>query len=187
MIDIINEILFWVCLYVLLWYGYILLVNRGVPNIKTAPAMRRRMTEIFQKDMGSKQGGAYRIVDLGSGNGDLTRHLARTLPDAHIIGVEISPIAYYRSVLLQKLFGIKNLEYRKMSFVEFSLTDINGVVVYQLPSSLYHLKPKFTGELKPGALIIANRFELGDPWIPFETQEVDTLAFKQKYLYLYRR
>lgn len=185
--DLINEILHWVCLYVLVWYGYILIVNKGVPNIKTAPAVRKKMVELFQRDMNERGIKPYKIVDLGSGNGDLTRHLARNLPDAHVIGVEISPIAYYRSVLIQKLFGIKNLEYQKMSFYDFDLSTIDAIVVFQLGSELYHLSKKFKEELRPGSFILANRFELpAEEWTAFESVDTDTMAFNQKTLHLYR-
>ena len=48
--DTVNSILAPLLLFMLIWQAYILIFNKGVPNIRTAPAIRRKIIEILQKE-----------------------------------------------------------------------------------------------------------------------------------------
>ena len=57
---------------------YDLTFNRkNVPTLATSFAGRLKSTEILKSDAKSHQGKIYRIIDLGSGRGELTRRIAR--------------------------------------------------------------------------------------------------------------
>ncbi len=184
--DLINEILHWLCLYVLLWYAYILLVNKGTPNITTAPAIRKKIIEILSAEAEKSANAPYEIVDMGSGNGGFVRQMAESIPNAKVTGLEIDAIAHWKALFWRAVKKIKNADFLQQSFYDYDLSDTNAVTIFHLGSSMPELREKFSKELKPGAVIAANRFPLGGDYEPSEVIDVSTLAPNQKELYIYR-
>lgn len=185
--ELINEILHWVCLYVLLWYGYILLVNKGAPNITTAPAIRKKIIEILKQDAENSGKTPYNIVDMGSGNGAFVRQIAQAIPQAEVTGIDVDPIAHFRACLSKKLGRIGNVHFKRMNFYDYDLSNTNAVVLFQLGSEMPDLRKKFAKELPAGAILTVNRFPLQGEWEPVEKIDVSTLAPNQKELYIYRK
>src|SRR3954467_692381 len=107
----INDVLFWILLFVMAWLAYILAFHGGVPNIGTAPAIQKKAANIL-KDHATKRGGDFTIVDMGSGEGGFTRLIARNVPFAHVIGLEMSPQSYQLAQLGKRLKKIGNIEYK---------------------------------------------------------------------------
>ena len=157
----------------------------GVATFPTMPNVRKKIVEILKEDVVKRpMARPYRILDLGSGSGQLTQRIARTLPEVHVIGIEIALIPWLRSVLRQRLFGIKNLEYKRLDFWAYSPAEFDAVITY-LPGKLMdRLSEKLHQELKPDTLVLANIFPLRAGWEPHET--LSFLPFKTK-LFLYRQ
>jgi SAM-dependent methyltransferase len=163
---------------------YELTFNRGkIPSLNTAYLERRKMADILQKDAAGKP--SYTVFDLGSGGGAMTRMIGRRIPQAKIIGYEIAPIAYKQSLLMQKIFGPKNIEYRKENFLPVDCSKADAVVLFLTAAFAKTVGEKLYKELKPGALVVTNEFPLQDDWKP---QEVITVysPFKGTVL-VYRR
>ena len=185
-IDLINEILHWVCLYILLWYAYILIVNKGTPNITTAPAIRKKIIEILKQDADQKGKTPYTIIDMGCGNGAFVRQIAKNIPNSHVIGLEIDPVAYGKAIAGKKVSGLENIEYVKGSFYDYDLSGADAITLFHLGSSMPELREKISKELPQGALIAANRFPLGGDFEPTQSLDVKTFAPNQKELYIYK-
>jgi len=180
-IDFINSILFWVFLFVLIWQAYYLLCGKGVPNISTAPAIRRAIIEKL-KGLSAENPVIY---DLGCANGQFTREIAKAMPHAQIIGIEISKIEYLQAIFFKKLLGIKNVTYIKSDFYDVDLSNANAIFMFQLGRDMGDMRPKLEKDLKPGTLVIANKFKIGGEWEPAEVITVKTLAPAQKTFYVY--
>lgn len=182
-----DNILRWICLFVLLWYGYSLIVNRGIPNIRTAPAIRKRIIALLKDKAQSHVGPVpFTVIDLGSGNGLLTREIARALPQARVIGLEISAPALAWSRFLRNRRRLNNLDYREQDFFSYNFAHADAIVMYL---TIYQMEPigkKLRAEARPGALITSNRFRLGDGWAPEESVDVKTFYPHQKTLHIYR-
>lgn len=185
-IEIFNEIASWILLYLLLWNGYFLLVNKGVPNIRTAPAIRKKIIEILRQDMREKGEDGYTIIDLGCGNGTFSRQLARSFPRARVIGIEISKLSFLKAEAARKLHKIDNLEHLNADFMEYDLSNADAVLIYLTIYEMEKVGEKLKKELKQGALATSNRFKLGAGWNPVSSQNVRTLYPHQKTLHLYR-
>ncbi len=149
-------------------------LKTGVPTFPTMPGPRRKMIEVIQADMQEK-GVAnldpalpYTIVDLGSGSGQLSWHIAKALPQARVIGIELSPIPWLRSVLHQKLFGPANLTYLRRDFWSYDLGGADVVVTYLMEQLMERVKAKLQEDLKPGAMVISNKFTYNG-WDPAAT------------------
>jgi len=184
---IVNDILRWVCLYVLLWNAYILIFNKGIPNIRTAPAIRKRIISLLKEEAKSRGGNPFTIVDMGSGNGLFTRQIAQSLPGARVIGLETSKLAFDWSVFFKKLYRLENLEYHRTDFFTYDLSHADAVVMYLTIFQMESMGKKLHQDLKPGALATSNRFPLGDGWMPVESIPVRTFYPHQKTFHVYRK
>ena len=181
----IENILFFTALYVLLWNAYFLTINKGIPNIRTAPAVRKKMAELISQDMAFKNKKDYTIIDMGAGNGDLTRYLARTLPDARVIGIEIDKVAYWKCRIYKKLGRYKNLEYWNKNFHAVDLSQADAVTMFLLGTLMTSIRDTLERELKSGTLVISNKFAIGGNWQPKTVLDIQTLYLHQKSLYVY--
>lgn len=178
-----NAALFWLAVWLLLWNLYIVVFNRGVPNIRTAPAIRRKIIALLKEDKKRFSGKTYKVIDIGSGNGKFTREIARALPDAQVVGIEVSRQSYWWSMLLKRLFRLDNLDYRRVDFFAYDISDVDAVVMFFY--RLHRVAQKLRRELKPGTLVTSNKFKLGDGWIPADIIDVKTLYPFQKRLFVY--
>ena len=184
----VNNILRWLCLFVLLWDAYALIFNKGIPNIRTAPAIRKRILRVLKNEAEKHDGDKpFTIIDLGSGNGKFTREIASALPDARVIGIEISKPALIWSRLFKRLRGLKNVEYVDQSFFDYDVGEADAVVLYLTIYQMETIGKKLHEELKSGALATSNRFQLGDGWKPEESVRVRTLYPHQRTFHIYRK
>ena len=186
--EIIENILFYLALYVLLWNAYFLVVNKGIPNIKTAPAIRLEVIRRLKQEMAAKNktNAPFTIIDPGCGNGDFTRQIARELPDARVIGIEISKLAYWKCCLMKRLSGLSNLEYRNEDFRQSEvLKEADAVCMFLLGTLMKSIRETLEENLNEGTFVSSNKFPVGGDWEPEEVADVDTLYPHQKTLYLY--
>jgi trans-aconitate methyltransferase len=160
-------------------------LKTGVPTVASFPSMRRKIIDILQKDFAAKpKATPYIIIDLGSGNGQLTWRIARALPDARVIGIELSVIPWLISALWQRLFGPANLEYRRADFWPYDCSRADAVVTYLTENIIDRVSQKLRDELKPGATVVANDVRLRGDWQPVETHDTGFLHFK---VFIYRQ
>lgn len=181
----IENILFYTALYVLLWNAYFLTVNKGIPNIRTAPAVRKKMAEIITEEMSSKGKETYTIIDMGAGNGDLTRFLARTLPHAKVIGIEIDKIAFWKCCFYKRFGQYKNLEYWNKNFHDADIRQADVITMFLLGTLMTSIRATLEQKLNEGTLVISNKFPIGGTWEPKNVIDIQTLYLHQKSLYVY--
>lgn len=183
-----DNVLRWMLLFLLLIDAYALIFNKGIPNIRTAPAIRKRIIEVLKAEAVKHTGPEpFTIVDMGSGNGLFTREIARAFPQARVIGLEISKTALAWSNMFRKLYGLKNLEYIGQDFFAYDLGHADVVVMYLTIYQMETIGKKLHAELKSGALVTSNRFYLGDSWEPEDSISVKTLYPHQKTFHIYRQ
>lgn len=184
----VDNVLRWIFLSVLLLDAYYLIFNKGIPNIRTAPAVRKRIIALlrveYEKHTGSEP---FTVVDMGSGNGLFTREIARAFPDARVIGLEISKTALAWSKRFKKFHGLDNIEYIDQDFYSYDLGHANAVVMYLTIFQMESMGKKLHTELKSGTLVTSNRFPLGDGWTPEQVIPVRTLYPHQKILNVYHQ
>jgi methylase of polypeptide subunit release factors len=180
----------------LLWYalGVILCLTlicefyalkTGVPTVASFPSARRKIVEILKNEAAKKsQSKNFTIIDLGSGNGQLARQAAKALPDARVLGIEISFVPWAFSVLRQRLFGPENLEYIRKDFWPYDISTADAIIVYVTENIFDRLGQKLENELKPAAIVVANDTNLRGGWIPEETRDTGFLKLK---VFVYRK
>jgi SAM-dependent methyltransferase len=185
--ETINNYLFWIGTFFLTWYAYILIFHRGVPNIGTAPAIQKKIAEIVKEHYEQSGKKDYLVIDLGSGEGGLTRSLARALPGARVIGIEFTPQSFATANFWKRHFKLDNLEYIKGDFFDYDFAQADAIVFYQSIYYMERLGQKLNKEAKKGTLVVSNKFTLGDGWKPEATVNVKTLYLHQRKVNVYRK
>lgn len=105
----------------------------------------------------------YRVIDIGSGLGDLTMYLAAKRPDSECIGIEIAPLPWVISAIRRAWRGSKAKfirgNYHHLNFAEFDV-----VFAYLSPAAMEDLWMKSKAEMKSGALLVSYEFDIpGQP------------------------
>lgn len=157
----------------------------GVPTIASFPSARRTIIAALREAFacGSLPNHAT-ILDLGSGNGQLTLNIAQAFPEARVVGVELSLVPWLISVLRQRMAGVENLRYERADFWSYDCSQVDAVVTYLTENVIEKVGGKLKRELKPGALILANDTALRGDWKP--VGECETGLFSMK-VYVYRQ
>ena len=162
--------------------------RRNIPNMPTSPAIRRMMIEQLKLDRQMKPNGSlYRIVDLGSGNGQLSWHIARALPGVEVVGLDFSYTGYALSRLRQALLGPRTLSYRRTNFLAYDISNCDAVVMYLGFRMMARIREKLQRELRPGILVLSNTYPLGGDWQPLETIVSKSLLRIDSQLVVYRK
>jgi len=108
-----------------------------------------------------------RVIDVGSGLGGMTLHLARLRPDIECTGIELAPLPWLYSFLRAKITGSRARfirgDYEKIQFEHYDL-----VFAYLSPAVMNALYAKARREMKSGALLISYEFAI-PPYIPDKT------------------
>ena len=100
-----------------------------------------------------------RMIDIGSGLGDMAMHIASERPDCRLLGIEVAPLpwlishtrARWRSSSARFVLG----DYHKLDFREFDV-----VFAYLSPAAMPALWQKARAEMRPGSLLISYEFEI---------------------------
>lgn len=158
----------------------------GVPTVASARASRRDITKRLAKDYAARgdDGAPYAVIDLGSGNGQMAVKIAKALPTAKVTGIEISIVPWAISSLRQKIFGPKNLQFRRESFWPYDCSKADAIAIYLNGKVMKRVSEKLRAELKPGAIVLTNEIPLQGDWQPVEVIETGFLRMK---VYVYRQ
>ena len=184
--SIIHTVTMLAIIYFMIRTVYERVFNRtNIPTLETPWITIRAMAKILKKDFEEKKPATYHVVDFGSGDGQLTRKIATTLPKADVLGIENAPIPYHQSLFFKKLFFIKNVNYQQTDFFDYDCSAIDAVVMYLSVQASQRLGEKLFKELKPGAIVLSNEFELKGQWPKPETLERYTPL--KSTLYIYRK
>ena len=159
----------------------------GVPTFPTMPPVRRRIAAKLQAELKRTGQQPFRVLDLGSGSGQLGFTIARAIPAAAVTGIELSYIPWLRSVIRQRLWGVKNLTYLRQDFWPYDISQFDAVVTYLPGTIMEKVGDKLHRELKPGTLIIANVFALRAGWEPIESLDIKFYLFFKTKLFVYRK
>ena len=158
----------------------------GVPTVASALASRRDITKRLQKDYAEHGNGAagYSVIDLGSGNGQMATKIAKALPKSTVTGIEISIVPWMLSTLRQKIFGPKNLQFRRESFWPYDCSKADAIAIYLNGKVMKQVSEKLRAELKPGAIVLTNEIPLQGDW---QAEEIIETGFLGMKVYVYKQ
>ncbi len=153
------------------------LLRTGVPTIASAAAAQKQIAEYINK------GNPDLVYELGSGKGDFVFKLANYIPNAKIVGIELSP-APYLVAKLRRLFS-KNktrISFVLANFHNVDLSKVDAVAFYLMPKPNLKLRPKLEKELKKGAVVGTVSFRMPN-WKADQTLIAPNFSKTHCYIY----
>jgi hypothetical protein len=100
-----------------------------------------------------------RLIDIGSGLGDMAMHMSKLRSDSHIEGIEIAPlpwlISYVRAKLRRSNAVFKMGDYRTLDFANYDV-----IFAYLSPAAMLTLWEKASQEMQSGSFLISLEFEI---------------------------
>lgn len=105
------------------------------------------------------------VYDLGSGDGRIVITAAKEY-GARAVGFEIDPELVALSRANVRKAGVEQLvEIREQDIMTVDFSEATVVTLYLLPESNLKLRPRLQSQLRPGARIVSNDFDMDD-WHP---------------------
>lgn len=98
------------------------------------------------------------FIDLGCGLGGIVAHVARTHPDAQVIGVETAPLSFLLAWLRIAVFGPANARVRFQNIWATDVSQADMVYAFLSPAPMARLNEKLRNEMKPGSTFVSNSF-----------------------------
>ncbi|CAN1532519.1 hypothetical protein MCEKH45_01470 [Methylophilaceae bacterium] len=124
-----------------------------VPFFPSRPIVWQQLARLIPQDR------PIRLIDIGSGLGDVAMHIAKIRTDSLVEGVEVAPlpwlISYVRGKLRRSTAIFKMGDYRSLNF-----TNYDVVFAYLSPAAMPALWQKASQEMKAGSLLISLEFEV---------------------------
>jgi 23S rRNA G2445 N2-methylase RlmL len=111
------------------------------------------------------------VYDLGSGDGRIAI-LAAKKYGARGVGVEIDPRLVRLSRENARKAGVAGrVKFVRQDLFKADIREATVVTLYLKPEVNLRLRPKLLRELRPGARVVSNNFDMGD-WVPDGKQTV---------------
>lgn len=135
----------------LIYHGW----RNGITPMPSSSAAARTMAEAAfveahrlesNGSVSSRRADFPHVIEAGSGWGTTVCALARSLPEACIVGYENSPLPFLVSRLLCRLLGFENVELKFADFRHADLTSADIVVCYLFPGGMRQLAQ----QIQPG-------------------------------------
>ncbi|MCP5505682.1 MAG: methyltransferase [Chlamydiales bacterium] len=120
-----------------------------------------------------------KIVELGSGWGNLAFLLSKKYPHCTITAYENSPVPFLYSQLLNYQ---KNLKIVQANFFRKDLSSADLVVCYLFPKMMERVRDKLERELAKGAHVVTHTYPIPG-WEPKEVIEVNERLQSTIYIY----
>jgi len=111
------------------------------------------------------------VYDLGSGDGRIVVTAAEVY-GARAVGFEIDPELVALSRENVRKAGVEHLvEIRDQDIMTVDFSRPTVVTLYLLPESNLKLRPRLQSQLRHGARVVSNDFDMGD-WEPIRTEKL---------------
>lgn len=124
-----------------------------VPFFPSRPAVWRQVAKVMPKNR------PVRLIDIGSGLGDMSMYIAKVRPDCHIEGIEIAPlpwlVSYVRGQIRHSAAIFKLGDYLSLDFADYDI-----IFAYLSPAAMLALWEKARQEMRPSSLLISLEFEI---------------------------
>jgi len=124
-----------------------------VPFFPSRPATWQHLAQLMPHDQ------SLRMIDIGSGLGDMSMHIASVRPQCKVEGIEIAPlpwlISYVRALLRRSRALFRMGDYRELDFANYDV-----IFAYLSPAAMLALWQKASMEMRPGSMLVSLEFEI---------------------------
>jgi SAM-dependent methyltransferase len=105
------------------------------------------------------QGRALRMIDIGSGLGGFTLHMAAARPESEVVGIELAPVPWLVSCLRAALSGSR-ARFKRGDYEQLNFADYDLVFAYLSPAAMPALWSKAQREMRSGSLLASYEFDI---------------------------
>jgi SAM-dependent methyltransferase len=142
----------------------------AVPYVPTTPAIVDAMLKLASVSSTDV------VYDLGCGDGRIVIAAAKQY-GARGVGVDIDPDRITEARANAKAAGVEHLvTFRVEDLFVTDIKDATVVALYLLPSVNRRLIPKLRSDLKRGARVVSNSFDMGTEWPADQRVPIDNTA-----------
>ncbi|MBA3973301.1 MAG: SAM-dependent methyltransferase [Candidatus Solibacter sp.] len=121
------------------------------------------------------------LYDLGCGDGRIVVTAAKKY-GTRGVGIDINPVRIQEARENAKKNGVEHLvRFEEGDLFEAKISDATVVTLFLLPSVNLKLRPKLMADLKPGARVVSNTFDMGD-WKAEKETALDDQDDEDTYL-----
>ena len=130
-----------------------------VPFYPSSPNVWKTLARLMHQHSKAQQ--SLRMIDIGSGIGDMSMYIAKTRGKDIVEGIEIAPLPWLVSRVRAKLkqsrakFILGN--YQNLDFANYDI-----VFAYLSPAAMPQLWEKASNEMRAGSLLVSLEFEIPD-------------------------
>jgi SAM-dependent methyltransferase len=111
------------------------------------------------------------VADLGSGDGRIPI-LAAKERGARGLGIEIDRARIRQANANAASAGVSDrVQFRQQDLFQTPLAEVGVLTLYLLPEFNLQLRPRILSEMRPGARVVSNTFDMGD-WRPDERRTI---------------
>lgn len=126
-----------------------------VPFYPSSPATWKAVTELLPTDR------PLQFIDIGSGLGGLSLHLARARPDCKFLGIELAPLPWLVSVL-RVYVSRSPAQFIRGDYTNLDFSQYDVVFAYLSPVAMTPLWEKAKAEMRPNSLLLSYEFPIAD-------------------------
>ena len=126
-----------------------------VPFFPSRPVVWQQVASIIPQET------PVRLIDIGSGLGDMSMYMAKTRPDSQIEGIEIAPLPWMISYVRAK-FRRSSATFILGNYQALDFANYDVIFAYLSPAAMRMLWDKASKEMRPGSLLISLEFEIPD-------------------------
>jgi SAM-dependent methyltransferase len=124
------------------------------------------------------------VYDLGCGDGRIVIAAAKEF-GARGVGVDLDPQRIREAQANAVRAGVADrVTFRVQDIFDTDIQPATVVTLFLSPELNARLRPKLTGQLKPGSRIVSHRYGIGD-WVPEETRTV-MVSETRNHVFLWR-
>ena len=149
--------LYWLGAFCLLASLYWSVSQTRVPLFLSSRAATQAIADLLPRDR------SFSFLDMGCGLGSVLARLVRACPLGSFHGIESAPLPFLLSRLRSAL-GKRSCSISWGDFSDLDLSRYDVVYAYLSPAAMGDVWRKARREMRPGSLLISNRFEI--PGVP---------------------
>jgi hypothetical protein len=124
-----------------------------VPFFPSRPIVWQEVAKLIPQDK------PVRLIDIGSGLGDMPMHIAKSRPDCHIEGIEIAPLPWLISLVRAK-FRRSSVVFKLGDYTALNFSNYDVIFAYLSPAAMLALWEKANLEMLPGSMLISLEFDI---------------------------
>lgn len=127
-----------------------------VPFYPSRPSVWHALYVLMQQHSPKK---SLRMIDIGSGLGDLSMYIAQRRPNDTVEGIEIAPLPWLISKVRARMQA-SNAAFTIGNYEALNFADYDVVFAYLSPAAMTNLWVKANQEMRKGSLLVSLEFEI---------------------------